>query len=59
MSAMVNHKTENADLPFVLQFLSMKLATVNPRLDLNIEGLLSKDVCQQVATSLYFHYFSF
>jgi hypothetical protein len=29
---------------FFLQFLSMKLATVNPRLDLNIEGLLSKDV---------------
>lgn len=28
-----------------LQFLSMKLATVNPRLDFNnIEGLLAKDV---------------
>lgn len=28
----------------VLQFLSMKLATVNPRLEFNIEGLLAKDV---------------
>ncbi|CAD6218847.1 unnamed protein product [Miscanthus lutarioriparius] len=27
-----------------VEFLSMKLATVNPRLDLNIEGLLSKDL---------------
>nr|ABK94855.1 unknown [Populus trichocarpa] len=27
-----------------VEFLSMKLATVNPRLDLNIEGLLAKDV---------------
>nr|CAB3457338.1 unnamed protein product [Digitaria exilis] len=27
-----------------VEFLSMKLATVNPRLDLNIEGLLSKDM---------------
>lgn len=27
------------------QFLSMKLAAVNPRLDFNIESLLSKDVC--------------
>ncbi|KAL6844674.1 hypothetical protein ACP4OV_025333 [Aristida adscensionis] len=27
-----------------VEFLSMKLATVNPRLDLNIEGLLSKDI---------------
>jgi len=35
---------KNTELIFVSQFLSMKLATVNPRLDLNIEGLLSKDV---------------
>ncbi|KAL9401918.1 hypothetical protein Peur_005767 [Populus x canadensis] len=27
-----------------VEFLSMKLATVNPRLDLNIEGLLAKDL---------------
>ncbi|KAF3432255.1 hypothetical protein FNV43_RR26994 [Rhamnella rubrinervis] len=27
-----------------VEFLSMKLATVNPRLDFNIEGLLAKDV---------------
>uniref|UniRef100_A0ACD5YER0 Uncharacterized protein n=1 Tax=Avena sativa TaxID=4498 RepID=A0ACD5YER0_AVESA len=27
-----------------VEFLSMKLATVNPRLDVNIEGLLSKDL---------------
>lgn len=27
-----------------VEFLSMKLATVNPRLDANIEGLLSKDL---------------
>ncbi|XP_058115086.1 transcription factor bHLH49-like isoform X2 [Magnolia sinica] len=29
-----------------VEFLSMKLATVNPRLDFNIEGLLSKDIFQ-------------
>ncbi|KAG5062917.1 hypothetical protein JHK85_004100 [Glycine max] len=29
------------------RFLSMKLATVNPRLDFNIEGLLAKDILQQ------------
>lgn len=27
-----------------LQFLSMKLATVNPRMDFNMEALLSKEV---------------
>ncbi|KAL2349075.1 hypothetical protein Fmac_003075 [Flemingia macrophylla] len=30
-----------------VEFLSMKLATVNPRLDFNIEGLLAKDILQQ------------
>lgn len=35
----------NVSLYFLLlQFLSMKLATVNPRVDCNIEGLLAKDV---------------
>ncbi|XP_058112437.1 transcription factor bHLH49-like isoform X2 [Magnolia sinica] len=29
-----------------VEFLSMKLATVNPQLDFNIEGLLSKDILQ-------------
>ncbi|KAF8389872.1 hypothetical protein HHK36_024389 [Tetracentron sinense] len=29
-----------------VEFLSMKLATVNPRLDFNIEGLLAKDILQ-------------
>lgn len=29
-----------------VEFLSMKLATVNPSIDLNIEGLLSKDILQ-------------
>ncbi|OMO72213.1 hypothetical protein COLO4_27772 [Corchorus olitorius] len=29
-----------------VEFLSMKLATVNPRLDFNIEGLLGKDIIQ-------------
>ncbi|PIA57600.1 hypothetical protein AQUCO_00600371v1 [Aquilegia coerulea] len=29
-----------------VEFLSMKLATVNPRLDLNIEGLLAKEIHQ-------------
>ncbi|XP_073103420.1 transcription factor bHLH49 isoform X1 [Elaeis guineensis] len=29
-----------------VEFLSMKLATVNPRVDCNIEGLLSKDLFQ-------------
>ncbi|KAM0936468.1 putative transcription factor bHLH family [Dioscorea sansibarensis] len=29
-----------------VEFLSMKLATVNPRLDFNIEGLLAKDLVQ-------------
>ncbi|CAK9186243.1 unnamed protein product [Ilex paraguariensis] len=32
-----------------VEFLSMKLATVNPRLDFNIEGLLAKDVLQSHA----------
>ncbi|KAL0380677.1 UNVERIFIED_CONTAM: Transcription factor [Sesamum angustifolium] len=31
------------------QFLSMKLATVNPRLDFNIEGFLAKDILQSRA----------
>lgn len=34
------------------QFLSMKLATVNPRLDFNIEGLLAKDVSELVHISV-------
>ena len=34
-----------------MQFLSMKLATVNPRLDFNIEGLLPKGVSHQCLTS--------
>uniref|UniRef100_F6HGF5 BHLH domain-containing protein n=1 Tax=Vitis vinifera TaxID=29760 RepID=F6HGF5_VITVI len=29
-----------------VEFLSMKLATVNPRLDFNIEGMLGKDILQ-------------
>ncbi|KAK6157753.1 hypothetical protein DH2020_012001 [Rehmannia glutinosa] len=32
-----------------VEFLSMKLATVNPRLDFNIEGLLAKDILQHRA----------
>ena len=32
----------------ILQFLSMKLAAVNPQLGLNIEGILSKDVCSRL-----------
>ncbi|XP_044487945.1 transcription factor bHLH49 isoform X2 [Mangifera indica] len=32
-----------------VEFLSMKLATVNPRLDFNIEGLLAKDILQSRA----------
>ncbi|KAL3510976.1 hypothetical protein ACH5RR_030377 [Cinchona calisaya] len=32
-----------------VEFLSMKLAAVNPRLDFNIEGLLAKDVLQSRA----------
>ncbi|KAJ4710674.1 transcription factor bHLH49 [Melia azedarach] len=32
-----------------VEFLSMKLATVNPRLDFNIEGLLAKDMLQSRA----------
>ncbi|CAK9159947.1 unnamed protein product [Ilex paraguariensis] len=32
-----------------VEFLSMKLATVHPRLDFNIEGLLTKDVLQSRA----------
>ncbi|KAK7275069.1 hypothetical protein RIF29_16176 [Crotalaria pallida] len=30
-----------------VEFLSMKLATVNPRLDFNVEGLLAKDILHQ------------
>lgn len=36
---------------FCFQFLSMKLAAVNPRLDFNIEGLLSKEV--RIAEGFY------
>uniref|UniRef100_A0A5B6Z6X0 Putative transcription factor bHLH49 isoform X1 n=1 Tax=Davidia involucrata TaxID=16924 RepID=A0A5B6Z6X0_DAVIN len=32
-----------------VEFLSMKLATVNPRLDFNIEGLLAKEILQSRA----------
>ncbi|XWS69570.1 hypothetical protein CRYUN_Cryun04dG0190500 [Craigia yunnanensis] len=32
-----------------VEFLSMKLVTVNPRLDFNIEGLLAKDIIQSRA----------
>ncbi|KAK4430128.1 Transcription factor [Sesamum alatum] len=32
-----------------VEFLSMKLATVNPRLDFNIEGFLAKDILQSRA----------
>ncbi|XP_021910341.1 transcription factor bHLH49 isoform X1 [Carica papaya] len=32
-----------------VEFLSMKLATVNPRLDFNLEGLLAKDILQSRA----------
>ncbi|XP_077222832.1 transcription factor bHLH49-like [Tasmannia lanceolata] len=32
-----------------VEFLSMRLATVNPRLDFNIDGLLSKDILQSRA----------
>ncbi|KAK3031806.1 hypothetical protein RJ639_036958, partial [Escallonia herrerae] len=32
-----------------VEFLSMKLSTVNPRLDFNIEGLLAKDILQSRA----------
>ncbi|KAL7001360.1 hypothetical protein U1Q18_002510 [Sarracenia purpurea var. burkii] len=32
-----------------VEFLSMKLATVNPRLDFNLEGLLTKDILQSRA----------
>ncbi|XP_077237668.1 transcription factor bHLH49-like isoform X2 [Tasmannia lanceolata] len=32
-----------------VEFLSMKLAAVNPRLDFNVEGLLSKDILQSRA----------
>ncbi|GLT34554.1 hypothetical protein SLA2020_090630 [Shorea laevis] len=41
-----------------VEFLSMKLATVNPRLDFNMEALLAKDVLQSSAgpsSTLGFH----
>ncbi|KAL8109537.1 hypothetical protein AgCh_025594 [Apium graveolens] len=43
---------------FLAVFLSMKLATVNPRLDFNIKGLLAKDILQSRAgpsSTLGFH----
>ncbi|XP_074332294.1 uncharacterized protein LOC141670376 isoform X3 [Apium graveolens] len=46
------------DTLFGDQFLSMKLATVNLRLDFNIEGLLTKDILQSRAgpsSTLGFH----
>ncbi|KAJ8755486.1 hypothetical protein K2173_019284 [Erythroxylum novogranatense] len=39
-----------------VEFLSMKLASVNPRIDFNMEGLLSKDIFQSrgsVSNNLY------
>ncbi|KAF5201525.1 Transcription factor bhlh [Thalictrum thalictroides] len=39
-----------------VEFLSMKLATVNPRLDLNIEGLLAKDIHQSRGCPSMFPY---
>ncbi|GKE19643.1 transcription factor bHLH49 isoform X1 [Tanacetum coccineum] len=33
-------------LKLQVEFLSMKLATVNPRMDFNIEGLLAKDILE-------------
>jgi hypothetical protein len=43
-------KTQRTDqmISCILQFLSMKLAAVNPQLGLNIEGILSKDVCSRL-----------
>eukprot|EP01018_Ginkgo_biloba_P014931 Gb_39758 [translate_table: standard] len=34
-----------------VEFLSMKLAAVNPRLDFNVEGLLAKDILQPRSSS--------
>ncbi|CAN0923493.1 Transcription factor bHLH49 [Linum grandiflorum] len=34
-----------------VEFLSMKLATVNPRLDFNLEGLLTKDILSRAVPS--------
>ena len=31
---------------YILQFLSMKLATVNPELNVNLERILSRDVSE-------------
>ncbi|ERN10031.1 transcription factor bHLH78 [Amborella trichopoda] len=39
-----------------VEFLSMKLATVNPRLDFNMEGLLSKDMLQSRGASPHMVY---
>ncbi|GLU04861.1 hypothetical protein SLE2022_219900 [Rubroshorea leprosula] len=41
-----------------VEFLSMKLATVNPRLDVNMEGLIAKDILQSrtgPSSTLGFH----
>ncbi|MED6149143.1 hypothetical protein PIB30_059627 [Stylosanthes scabra] len=40
-----------------VEFLSMKLATVNPRMDFNIEGLLAKEILQQRAGTCSAHGF--
>ncbi|KAL1370455.1 hypothetical protein HN51_000718 [Arachis hypogaea] len=40
-----------------VEFLSMKLATVNPRMDFNIEGLLAKEILQQRAGTSSAHGF--
>ncbi|CAN6446826.1 unnamed protein product [Victoria cruziana] len=39
-----------------VEFLSMKLATVNPRLDVNIEGLLQKEMLQSRGSSTHVVY---
>lgn len=43
-----------ASLYCLKQFLSMKLATVNPQMDFNLEGLLAKDVKRSYEFSLSF-----
>jgi hypothetical protein len=49
------HPTKHIELILCfLQFLSMKLATVNPQLGLGIEGLVSKDVWNQKTCSSCF-----
>lgn len=47
----------NSDLFFWLQFLSMRLAAVNPRIDFNLDSILPPDVSFHINLIIFFNFF--